>query len=131
MKAKRIALLITGVIFILATLAVVGKIYLRRACASIFTADAVQVICYEVHEMLETDADVNDTEIDARIKYLVDASVIAIGLNQDGDPVDMYGNPFEVKYERTKDKISVTCVSFGPDGKQGTADDIIFAYDGQ
>jgi len=96
MNARHISVIVAGIIFVLAAFAVIGTICFSRLSRRAFTEDAVLVICNEVRGMLERTGDVNDTEIDARIRHLLDASVINIRLNRDGEPVDLYGNPFRV-----------------------------------
>lgn len=130
MKTKGIIFLTIGVVFLLVVCIGTGVLYVRHELHLAFTEDAVQVISYEVHDMLKKNREVNDIDINARIKYLLDASVVNIRLDKDGKPVDEYGNPFQVTYEITQDKITVTCVSLGPDGEEGTPDDIVFVYDG-
>ena len=130
MKKKGIIFLTIGVVSLLLLCIATGVLYLQRELQLAFTEDAVHVISYEVHDMLKKNREVNDIDINARIKYLLDASVINICLDKDGKPVDEYGNPFRVTYEITQDKITVTCVSLGPDREEGTPDDIVFVYDG-
>jgi len=130
MTPKGVAFLITGIILVPAAFVVIGKIYFMRACQLAFTADAVQVICYAVHEMLQKKGNVNDVDINERIKYLFDASVINIRLKKDGEPVDAYGNPFQLTHKAEQGKTIVTRISLGPDGRQGTSDDILYVYDG-
>ena len=130
MKAKDIILTTFGIVCLVAVLLAVGITYARRAWRRAVTTDAVQVVAIEIHEMLQDTGKISNAELHRQINFLLDASVINIRRNRDGKPVDVYGNPFQITYEITQDKITVTCVSLGRDGEEGTPDDIVFVYDG-
>lgn len=130
MKAKRAVLLIASVASVLVALVLIGKIYFCRFDRLVFTEDAVQAICYEVHDILEEDGQISEVQIEACISSLRDASVINIGPAKGDGPVDVYGNPFRVSYQIGEGKTTVRCLSLGADGKHGTSDDIVYVYDG-
>jgi len=91
----------------------------------VFTEDAVHVIAGEVCSSLQGGEEMSDAEITEIILRFHHASVINIRLDDAGRPVDFYGNRFQVTYEKADGRISVTCLSPGPDGKAGTRDDIV------
>jgi hypothetical protein len=95
-----------------------------------FTYDAVQVIPFETYSLIKNKTYVTQADINSQIKFLHNASVIKVCFDTAGNPVDWYGNPFEVTHKISEDKILVSCVSFGPDRDPGTADDIICIYKG-
>jgi hypothetical protein len=130
MKKRSIILLILSIISLLVACLTTGILYVRHFFMRAFTEDAVQVIAYEVHNMLHDNPEISDVDINRHIKSLREASVINICLNKENLPVDKYGNPFQVTYRVDQDKVTVRCLSFGPDGKERTRDDILFVYDG-
>jgi hypothetical protein len=93
-----------------------------------FTEDAVQVIAYEAHRLYRSDAPPTERELQGRIKFLHEASVINLKLTDTGEVVDRFGTPFEVVHRKGREEATTTVTSAGPDTRFGTRDDISYTY---
>jgi len=104
-----------------------GVIFLSlRTLNSFMAHDAVQVIAYEVSDLYTDNPNTSQEDIEELIKWLHDASVINLKVNNEGKAVDPFGIPFRVEYEKKPDRSITTVTSAGPDQAFGTEDDIIF-----
>jgi len=124
------ALVIIGLVAVIGGLGLWGlEAYFRSVSDHLFARDAAQVLCYHVHDMLEEGKAVDQAAVDNCLKMLYDASVINIKVTPDGTPTDYYGNRFHASWKTVGETIDVTITTAGPDGKEGTDDDIVFTYD--
>ena len=89
-------------------------------------ADAAYMIADEVGYLLEENPEASEAEIREIMVHLVDASVIHLRRDAEGQVVDPWGHRFVVTWERGVAAPAVTCVSRGADGLLGTADDISY-----
>jgi hypothetical protein len=127
-KMMKIVVIIVVIILVLILAILLGISVINKSFDKTFTADAVQVIAYNVAEELCEKYPITQSEIQDTIMYLYNGSVINIRIDNKGNPVDNFGNPFVVKYHKKDRVIYVTVTSSGPDRQLGTKDDIEFSH---
>lgn len=124
MKKK---ILISGVcvVAIVVALASVGLWWFQKRFTPAFsTQDAVEVIAFEASDLFGKNPATTNDEIEQKIKFLQEASVINLKIDSNGKPVDPYGTPFQVENRISSGNAITTVVSAGPDREFGTQDDI-------
>jgi hypothetical protein len=95
-----------------------------ESMANVFVHDSAMVIAEEVHRLLHESPDPTEQQLRDCMVQLDRASVIHLWYDGQGGPVDRWGHPFRITFDRGVPESSVTCCSLGPDGKLGTDDDL-------
>ena len=119
--------LISGVcvVAILAALGSVGLWWFQKRLTPVFfTQDAVGVIAFEASDLFGKNPATTNDEIERKITFLHEASVINLKIDSNGKPVDPFGTPFQVENRISAGNAITTVVSAGPDREFGTRDDI-------
>ena len=122
---KKILISVVCVVATVLVFAGVGLWWFQKRFTPVFFAqDAVEVIAFEASELFGKDPDTTDDEIEQKIKFLHEASVINLMIDSNGKAVDPFGTPFQVENRKSPGESITTVVSAGPDREFGTRDDI-------